>query len=78
MPSLFISYLDQTWVYFSVVAMLVALTRLRFHLGNNDTLVYFMFWFTCCFNKIIYALIGTWRTTQENSATTILNGSDLG
>jgi hypothetical protein len=26
----------------------------------------------------ILALIGTWRTTQENSATTILYGSGLG
>jgi hypothetical protein len=25
-----------------------------------------------------YVLIGTWRTTQENSATTILHGSYLG
>jgi hypothetical protein len=25
-----------------------------------------------------YVLIGTWRTTQKNSATTILYGSDLG
>jgi hypothetical protein len=25
-----------------------------------------------------YALIGTWRTTKENSATTILYGSGLG
>jgi hypothetical protein len=25
-----------------------------------------------------YILIGTWRTTQENSATTILHGSGLG
>jgi hypothetical protein len=25
----------------------------------------------------IIALIGTWRTTQENSATTILHGSGL-
>jgi hypothetical protein len=26
----------------------------------------------------IIALIGTWRITQENSATTILHGSGLG
>jgi hypothetical protein len=26
----------------------------------------------------IIALIGIWRTTQENSATTILHGSGLG
>jgi hypothetical protein len=26
----------------------------------------------------IIALIGTWRTIQENSATTILHGSGLG
>jgi hypothetical protein len=26
----------------------------------------------------LYVLIGTWRTTQENSATTILYGSGLG
>jgi hypothetical protein len=26
----------------------------------------------------IIALIGTWRTTEENSANTILYGSDLG
>jgi hypothetical protein len=29
-------------------------------------------------NFKIIALIGTWRTTQENSATTILYGSGLG
>jgi hypothetical protein len=36
-----------------------------------------MFWNTFGDYKII-ALIGTWRTTQKNSATIILYGSDLG
>jgi hypothetical protein len=50
------------------------------HDDNNDDV-------TSCFihvqalsdvNHKIICLIGTWRTTQENSATTILYGSGLG
>jgi hypothetical protein len=38
-----------------------------------------MFWNTFIDTDFkIIALIGTWRTTQENSATTILHGSGLG
>jgi hypothetical protein len=37
-----------------------------------------MFWNAVMLIIKIIALIGTWRTTQENSATTILYGSGLG
>jgi hypothetical protein len=37
-----------------------------------------MFWNTFMVIIKIIALIGTWRTTQENGATTILYGSGLG
>jgi hypothetical protein len=37
-----------------------------------------MFWNTFMVIIKIIALIGTWRTTQENSATIILHGSGLG
>jgi hypothetical protein len=37
-----------------------------------------MFWNIFMMITKIIALIGTWRTTQENSATTILHGSGLG
>jgi hypothetical protein len=37
-----------------------------------------MFWNIVMVIIKIIALIGTWRTTQENSATTILYGSGLG
>jgi hypothetical protein len=49
------------------------------HDDNNDdtTPVLSMFMRYALLYKII-CLIRTWRTTQENSATTILYGSDLG
>jgi hypothetical protein len=37
-----------------------------------------MFWNTFMVIIKIISLIGTWRTTQENSTTTILYGSGLG
>jgi hypothetical protein len=37
-----------------------------------------MFWNILLVIIKIIELIGTWRTTQENSATTILHGSGLG
>jgi hypothetical protein len=37
-----------------------------------------MFWNTVMVIIKIVALIGTWRTTQENSTTTILRGSGFG
>jgi hypothetical protein len=37
-----------------------------------------MFWNIFLVIIKIIELIGTWRTTQENSATTILYGSGLG
>jgi hypothetical protein len=37
-----------------------------------------MFWNTFMVIIKIIALIATWRTAQENSATIILHGSDLG
>jgi hypothetical protein len=37
-----------------------------------------MFWNILLVIIKIIELVGTWRTTQENSATTILHGSGLG
>jgi hypothetical protein len=50
------------------------------HDENNDdaTLVLSMFMLLVLLITRLYVLIGTWRTTQENSATTILYGSGLG
>jgi hypothetical protein len=44
---------------------------------NHDTTGLLMFWNTLLMIIKIIASIGTWRTTQENSATTILYGSGL-
>jgi hypothetical protein len=50
------------------------------HDDDNDdtTLVLSMFMLFVLLITRSYVLIGTWRTTQENSATTILYGSGLG
>jgi hypothetical protein len=50
------------------------------HDDNNDdaTLVLSIFMLFVLLITRPYVLIGTWRTTQENSATTILYGSSLG
>jgi hypothetical protein len=50
------------------------------HDENNDdaTPVLSMFMLLVMLIIRLYVLIGTWRTTQENSATTILYGSGLG
>jgi hypothetical protein len=50
------------------------------HDENNDdaTPVLSMFMLLEMLITRLYVLIGTWRTTQENSATTILYGSRLG
>jgi hypothetical protein len=46
---------------------------------NDDTTpVLSMFMLFVLLITRLYVLIGTWRTTQENSATTILYGSGLG
>jgi hypothetical protein len=47
---------------------------------NNDdaTPVLSMFMLFVLLITRSYVLIGTWRTTQENNATTILYGSGLG
>jgi hypothetical protein len=49
------------------------------HDDNNDdiTLVLSMFMLFVLLITRQYVLIGTWRTTQKNSATTILYGSGL-
>jgi hypothetical protein len=49
------------------------------HDENNDdaTPVLSMFMRYVLLIMRLYVLIGTWRTTQENSATTILYGSGL-
>jgi hypothetical protein len=50
------------------------------HDDNNDdvTSVLSMFMILLLLITRSYVLIRTWRTTQENSATTILHGSGLG
>jgi hypothetical protein len=50
------------------------------HDENNDdvTPVLSMFMLLVMLITRLYVLIGIWRTTQENSATTILYGSGLG
>jgi hypothetical protein len=50
------------------------------HNDDNDdtTPVLSMFMLFVLLITRSYVLIGTWRTTQENSATTILYGSGLG
>jgi hypothetical protein len=49
------------------------------HDDNNDvTPVLSMFMLLVLLITRSYILIGTWRTTQENSAITILYGSGLG
>jgi hypothetical protein len=50
------------------------------HDDNNDdiTPVLSMFMLLVLIITRSYVLIGTWRTTQENNATTILYGSGLG
>jgi hypothetical protein len=50
------------------------------HDDNNDdvTPVLSMFMLFVLLITRSYVLIGTWRTIQKNSATTILYGSDLG
>jgi hypothetical protein len=56
----------------------VAFTRLWLDNLKSRYIGLLMFWNTFMVIIKIIALIGTWRTTQENSATTILYGSDLG
>jgi hypothetical protein len=50
------------------------------HDDNNDdvTPILSMFMLSVLLIIRLYVLIGTWRTTQENSATIILYGSGLG
>jgi hypothetical protein len=50
------------------------------HDNNNDdvTSILSMFMLFVLLITRSYILIGTWRTTQQNSATTILHGSGLG
>jgi hypothetical protein len=50
------------------------------HDDNKDdvTLILSMFMLFVLLITRQYVLIATWRTTQENSATTILYDSDLG
>jgi hypothetical protein len=50
------------------------------HDDNNDDVIptLSMFMLLVMLITRLYVLIGTWRTTQENNATTILYGSGLG
>jgi hypothetical protein len=63
-----------------VVAMLVA-HLLRLWLVNLETMLHLFLLHVLKYlygnDFTIIALIRTWRTTQENSATIILHGSDL-
>jgi hypothetical protein len=86
MPSLYDHSLS-TWVlslllgsYCLVASTGYGLGIIYNHDGNNDdvTPVLSMFMLLVMLITRLYVLIGTWRTTQENSATTILYGSGLG
>jgi hypothetical protein len=85
MPSLYDHSLS-TWVLSLLLGSywLVAITGFGLeiiynHDDNDDaTPVLSMFILAVVLITRLYVLIGTWRTTQENSATTILYGSGLG
>jgi hypothetical protein len=86
MPSLYDHSLS-TWVlslllgsYYLVASTGYGLGIIYNHDDNNDDviLVLSMFMLLVMLITRLYILIGTWRTTQENSATTILYGSGLG
>jgi hypothetical protein len=86
MPSLYDHSLS-TWVlslllgsYCLVASTGSGLGIIYSHDVNNDdvTSILSMFMFLVMLITRLYVLIGTWRTTQENSATTILYGSGLG
>jgi hypothetical protein len=66
--------------YFLVAITGSCLEIIYNHDDNNDdvTPVLFMFMLFVLLITRQYVLIGTWRTTQENSATIILYGSGLG
>jgi hypothetical protein len=50
----------------------------RFRLDNSDVNIDVLPFLDCCLVIIkIIESIGTWRTTQENSTTTVLYGSGL-
>jgi hypothetical protein len=86
MPSLYDHSLS-TWVLFFLLGSFCLVAIIGSGLGliynhddNNDdvTRVLSMFMIFVLLITKPYALIRTWRTTQENSATTILYGSGLG
>jgi hypothetical protein len=66
--------------YFLVAITSSGLRIIYNHDDNNDDVTPILSMFMLFVLLIIgsYVLIGTWRTTQENSATTILYGSGLG
>jgi hypothetical protein len=76
-----------TWVLFLLLGSYCLVNTTGYGLGiiynydeNNDdaTLVLSMFILLVMLITRLYILIGIWRTTQENSANTILYGSGLG
>jgi hypothetical protein len=86
MPSLYEHSLS-TWVlslllgsYCLVASTGYGLGIIYNHNDNNDdvTPILSMFMLLVMLITRLRVLIGTWRTTQENSATTILYGSGLG
>jgi hypothetical protein len=86
MPSLYDHSLS-TWVLSLLLGSYCLVASTGYGLGiiynhddNNDdvTPVLSMFMLFVLLIARLYVLIGTWRITQENSATTILYGSGLG
>jgi hypothetical protein len=86
MPSLYDHSLS-TWVLSLLLGSYCLVATTGYSLGiiynhddNNDdaTPVLSMFMLLVMLITRLDVLIGTWRTTQENSATTILYGSGLG
>jgi hypothetical protein len=86
MPSLYDHSLS-TWVLSLLLGSYCLVASTGYGLGiiynhdeNNDDVspILSMFMLLVMLITRLYVLIGTWRTTQENSATTILYGSGLG
>jgi hypothetical protein len=66
---------------YCLVAIIGSSLGIIYNHDNNDddtTFVLSMFMLFVLLIIRSYVLIGTWRTTQENSTTTILYGSGLG
>jgi hypothetical protein len=86
MPSLYDHSLS-TWVLSLLLGIYCLVASTGYGLGiiynhndNNDDVapILSMFMLFVLLITRLYVLIGTWRTTQENSATIVLYGSGLG